>query len=49
MRVNDVVEEAVAVEQGAHQAAFLPIGVFDAAFAESLLGVRTHLASPFRK
>src|SRR5947209_7512495 len=47
--VDGVVERPVAVEQGAHQAAFLPIGIFDAAFAFGELGVLTGLSRARRK
>ena len=42
--VDGVVERSIAIEQGAHQAAFLPIGVLDAAFAFEEWGVFAGLA-----
>jgi len=48
-RVDGVIEWTVPVQQGAHQAAFLPIGIFDTASAKGLLGMVTDLASPLRE
>ncbi len=42
--IDDVVERPGAIEQGTHQAAFLPVGVFDAAFAFGELGMLAGLA-----
>ena len=42
--VDDVVERTGAIEQGTHQSAFLPIGVFDAAFAFHELRMLTRLS-----
>lgn len=47
--VDDVVERAGAIEQGSHQPAFLPIGIFDAASAKGLLGMLTRFSCRFRK
>jgi hypothetical protein len=47
--VDDVIERAVSIEQGPHQPAFLPIGVFDTASPFGELGMLTDLARPFRK
>src|SRR6266851_7093456 len=49
LRVDGMVERARAIEQHAHQPAFLPIRVFDAAFAFGELGMRTGLARACRK
>ena len=49
LTVNDVVERAGAVEQGAHQATFLAIDVFDATFALGKLLVVAALAGALRK
>src|SRR6266566_10153171 len=43
-RVDGLVERAIAIEQGTHQVAFLPVGVFDAAWALGELGMRTGLS-----
>ena len=42
--VDGVVERPVTIEQGTHQATFLPIGILDAALAKGLLGMRTGLS-----
>src|SRR6266849_1908488 len=42
--VDGLVERALPIQQGAHQAAFLPIGVFDAAFALGELGMLAGLS-----
>ena len=47
--VDGVVERPVAIEQSAHQSAFLPIGILDAAFAFGELGVLTGLSRARRK
>jgi hypothetical protein len=47
--VNDVVERAGAIEQGTHQPAFLPIGVFDTAAPFGELRMVTDLTRSFRK
>ena len=47
--VDDVVERAGAIEQGSHQPAFLPIGIFDAPSPFGELGMRTRFACRFRK
>src|SRR3989442_13025515 len=44
LRVAGLVEGAGAIQQGAHQAALLPVGVFDAALAKGLLFMRTGLS-----
>ena len=45
--VDGVIERTMAIQQSAHQPAFLPVVVFDAAFGE--LGMRTGLARACRK
>ena len=47
--VDGVVERPVTIEQSAHQSAFLPIGIFDAALAFGELGVLTGLCGTGRK
>src|SRR5713226_4299924 len=44
LSINGLVERAGGIEQSAHQATFLPVGVFDAAFAEGLLLMGTGLS-----
>ena len=47
--VDDVRERTVAFEQDAHQSAFLPIGILDAAFAFGELSMLTGLSRAGRK
>ena len=47
--INDMVEWAVAVKQGPHQATFLDIDILDAAFALGKLLVVTVLAGVLRE
>ena len=47
--VDRLIEETAAIEQHPHQAALLPIEVFDAAAAFGELGMLTDLACPFGK
>src|SRR5438552_4121646 len=47
--VDGMVERSVTIEQRAHQPAFLPIGIFDAAFTFGELGVLTGLSCAGRK
>jgi len=42
-RIDGVIERTVPIQQGAHQPALFPIGIFDAAFALGELGMRTRL------
>ena len=44
LSIDGMIERAISIQQGPHQPAFLPIGVFDTAFAKGLLGMRTALA-----
>ena len=47
--VDGVIERTVAIQQSAHQPAFLPVRVFDAALALGKLGMRTGLSGRFGK
>jgi hypothetical protein len=42
--IDGMIKRTGAIEQGTHQPTFLPIGVFDTALAEGLLGMRTGLS-----
>jgi len=44
LRVDGLVERTIAIEQGAHQAAFFPVGVFDTAWAPDELGMLAGLS-----
>jgi len=44
LSVDGLVERTIAIEQGAHQAAFFPVGVFDTAWAPDELGMLAGLS-----